>query len=145
MPSIDELWAREHARDLYGRYCFALDSNRPEELGACFTEGGVFSLVGVKDFEGRQAITELIAGTANNRPRHHALNIEILQASADRVESRAYFLLINRQTGNTVAYGHYEDIAVRDVDSVWRFEKRIVDFHWRGPEYATRVDDLGEE
>lgn len=143
MPSIDELWARESVRDLYSRYCFALDSNLAKELGDCFTEDGVFALVGVKDFEGRPAIIDLIAGTTDNRPRHHALNLRIRKATADRVESEAYFLLIHQQTGNTVAYGHYEDSAVKDADSVWRFDRRVVDFHWRGPEYGTRVDDIG--
>jgi hypothetical protein len=49
-----------------------------------------------------------------------------------------------QRPGNTVAYGHYEDVAVEDGDGVWRFERRVVDFHWRGPEYATRVDHVGE-
>ena len=76
--------------------------------------------------------------------RHHALNIQMREVTADRVESQAYFLLIHRGTGNTVAYGHYEDVAIKDADAVWRFERRVVDFHWRGPEYATRVDHVGE-
>ena len=144
MASIDELWARERIRDLYARYCFALDGNDPGELARCFTEDGVFSLVGAKDFTGRGEIEALIAGTMEGRPRHHALNLLIHEATADRGTSQAYFLLIHPQTGNVVAYGHYEDTAVRETDGVWRFEKRIVDFHWRSPEYGTRVETLGE-
>ena len=144
MGSIEELWAREAVRDLYARYCFALDNNQAGELARCFTEDGVFSLVGAKDFVGRQEIEDLIAGTTENRPRHHALNVLMTDAGPDRVESQAYFLLIHQQLGNPVAYGHYEDTSVKGTDGEWRFEKRVVDFHWRGPDYAKRVHGLSD-
>jgi len=144
MASIDELWAREEIRNLYARYCFALDGNDPAGLAECFTEDGVFSLVGARDFTGRQEIEDLIAGTMEGRPRHHALNLWIQEASADRGTSQAYFLLIHPQTGAVVAYGQYDDTAAKDVDGVWRFEKRIVDFQWRSPDYGKRVEDLAE-
>lgn len=145
MATTEELWAREEIRNLYARYCFALDGNKPAELAACFTEDGVFSLVGAKDFAGRAEIEALIAGTMDNRPRHHALNIMITDASPDEGTSQAYFLLIHQQTGATIAYGHYEDTSVKDTDGIWRFKHRIVNFHWRSPDYGKRVEDLAHE
>jgi ketosteroid isomerase-like protein len=139
MDTTDRVAAELAVRNLYARYCFALDGNDIDGLGDCFTAEGVFALSDRGDFAGRDTIKELIRKTVENRPRHHALNVEVVDVAPGEARSRAYFLLLDQTTGAAAAYGQYEDRSVQDEDGTWRFARRDVDFLWRASEYADRA------
>ena len=141
MPDIETIAAQLEIRNLYARYCFSLDGNDLDALAGCFSPDGVFDLGDRGAFEGRDSIRALIGRTTSGRPRHHGLNIEVLDATGTRGEGRAYFLLVDTETGDTVSYGHYHDTMSPGDDGVWRFDRRLVTFLWQADEYTSRARD----
>jgi ketosteroid isomerase-like protein len=121
----------------YSDYCFAIDSDDAAGVAACFMPDGVFEISGRGGFVGREAIEEVIAATIADRPRHHFLNLGIVEDGPEVVRSRAYFLLMQRETGATDAYGEYEDELHR-FEGRLRFAHRKVHFRWVSPAYEAR-------
>ena len=139
MDAGEQALAEQQVRNLYARYCFNLDGNDVQGLGDCFTEDGVFALSDRGEFVGREAIQDLIRKTVDNRPRHHALNVEVLGVDGGEARSRAYFMLLDQASGAVSAYGYYEDTSRAEHDDTWRFSRRDVTFLWRSGDYAGRA------
>jgi 3-phenylpropionate/cinnamic acid dioxygenase small subunit len=134
--------AQDHAdlRNLYSRYCFALDYGTTPDLLDCFTEDGVFSLSDRGDFEGHEQIAVIIDASAESRNRHMIMNILIDCVDGDTAEVRAYFLLIRTKDAAVMSYGHYTDSALRCPDGVWRWTAKRIHFDWRDDAYASRSE-----
>ena len=132
-------------QDLYSRYCFAMDASDGAGLADCFTEDGIFDIVGRKRFEGRDAIRNLVANTAGQRPRHVWVNLMIRRCTAGTADSASYFLVINHETGAITGYGEYRDESIKGPDGVWRFRNRVVDFKWQSGENAARTARVAAE
>lgn len=134
--------ALDHAeiRNLYSRYCFALDYGSTADLLDCFTPDGLFSLSDRGDFEGHEQIAVLIDASAESRNRHMIMNVLIDSLEGDTAEVRAYFLLMRTKDAETMSYGHYTDTAVRCPDGTWRWSAKRIHFDWRHDAYATRSE-----
>lgn len=135
-----EVAIREHIRDLYGRYCFALDYGTTADLLDCFTPDGVFSLSDRGDFVGHEQLGTLIDASAESRNRHMIMNLLFDEVSADHARCRAYFLLIRTRDAATMSYGHYVDSVVLCPDGVWRWDRKNIFFDWRDGAYAARSE-----
>jgi uncharacterized protein (TIGR02246 family) len=128
---------REEIQELYSRYAFAMDGSLADDLADCFTEEGVFWVSGLGRYVGRDAISNLVHATVENRPRHQYVNLLIENVTEDgRAYCRAYFHLLDAQTGETAAYGQYEDWVIRSTDDRWRWQERRVQFEWTSQRYA---------
>lgn len=132
--------AESHAgiHELYARYPFEIDANDAEELADCFVPDGVFLISGQGRFEGRDQIEELVRMTAAGRPRHLTFNLWIREVDVDVARAQAYFMLVDTETGENVAYGHYQDRPVRCEDGRWRWAERRVQFEWTADSYAAQ-------
>jgi ketosteroid isomerase-like protein len=135
---LELLAAKVAIQERYSAYCFALDGSDADAFTACFTADGVFDVVGRGAFEGHDAMRALIAGTSEGRPRHMYLNFMVTSVDGDRADSTAYFLLVDKATGENTAYGHYVDELARESDGQWRFRRRTVNFEWTSPTYGAR-------
>ncbi len=124
--------------ELYGRYPILIDANDEEGLADCFAEDGVFRVSGQGRFEGREEIMGLVRDTAEGRPRHLTLNIWIREVEGDRADVQAYFMLVDLDSGENVAYGNYRDRPVRCADGIWRWQERKVQFEWTSESYAAQ-------
>lgn len=138
MTDVSSLSARESIRDLYARYCFALDYGTTTDLLDCFTPEGVFSLSDRGDFQGHEQIGTIIDASAQSRNRHMIMNLLFDELTTDRARCRAYFLLIRTRDAAVMSYGHYVDDVVLCADGVWRWSRKGVNFDWREEAYATR-------
>lgn len=128
---------REGIQELYSRYAFAMDGSEADHLTDCFTEDGVFWVSGMGRFVGRERIRGLVRATVEKRPRHQYLNLLIQEVSEDgEAHCRAYFHLLDAETGENAAYGNYEDWAVLCPDGRWRWRERRVQFEWTSERYA---------
>lgn len=123
---------------LYAKYCHVIDRNDAEGLATCFTDDGVFWVTGQGRFEGREQIMGLVEQTVDGRPRHHTLNVWVKARSDERAEVHAYFQILDLDTAETAAWGHYEDIAVRCADGNWRWLQRHVFFEWTSDKYGNQ-------
>jgi uncharacterized protein (TIGR02246 family) len=133
--------ADDHAGiyELYARYPFEMDADDEAALADCFTEDGLFRISGQGRFEGREEIEGLVRKTAAGRPRHLTLNVWIRDVDGDGVASvKAYFLLVDVDSGENVAYGNYNDTPVRCPDGRWRWRERLVQFEWTSESYAAQ-------
>ena len=142
---IETLAAKVAIQDRYSSYCYALDGSDADAFTECFTKDGVFDVVGRSTFEGHDAMRGLIAGTSEGRPRHMYLNFLVKTIYGDRADSTAYFLLVDKATGENTAYGHYVDELVRESDGAWRFSRRTVNFEWTSPTYGARPVPAAEQ
>lgn len=130
-----ELIAREGIRDLLGRYTWAGDTARTDEVADCFTTDGVLDLGdhgGV--LEGRAAIAAELedvvarAASAAEAPspvNHHVSSISITMADPTSATVRSYFAVHTDQ--GLDHWGRYRDDVVMDrIDGHWRFARRTV-------------------
>jgi uncharacterized protein (TIGR02246 family) len=124
--------------ELYGRYPQLIDGNDEEGLADCFTEDGAFRVSGQGHFVGREEIMRLVRDTAEGRPRHLTMNVWIREVDGDEADVKAYFLLIDLESGENVAYGNYHDSPVRCADGRWRWKQRRVQFEWTSEGYAAQ-------
>lgn len=134
---LRDIVARTRIRDLYSRYCFALDSKNAADLADCFTEDGAF----VNEngaFVGREAVNELLLPALET---HYSINVEVIgsvDGSESTYSSRACFLLLHADESRVATHGQYDDRVRRGEDGVWRFEQRKVTFLWMSDDYAAR-------
>ena len=134
---LRDIVARTRIRDLYSRYCFALDSKNAEGLADCFTENGSFANEH-GEFVGRNAVNELLLPAPET---HYSINVEVIggiDGSESTYKSRACFLLLHANESRVATYGEYDDTVRRDDDGVWRFAQRKVKFLWMSDDYAAR-------
>jgi hypothetical protein len=130
--------AEDHAgiSNLYARYPILMDEDNEEGLADCFTEDGLFRISGQGNHQGAKEIASLVRKTAAGRPRHITINLWIRDVEDGSARCKAYFLLIDLDSGETVAYGTYTDNPVRCDDGVWRWRERQVQFEWTSEAYA---------
>jgi hypothetical protein len=130
-----ELIAREGIRDLLGRYTWAGDGGRVDDVAECFTDDGVLDLGdhgGV--LEGRAAIAAELsavvaraadAGAAPSPVNHHVSSVLITLADPTRATVRSYFAV--HTDAGLDHWGRYRDEVVMDpIDGHWRFARRTV-------------------
>ncbi len=132
--------AEDHAgiSNLYARYPILMDEDNEDGLADCFTEDGVFRISGQGHFKGSEEIRGLVRKTAAGRPRHITINLWIRDVQDGTASCNAYFLLVDLESGDTVAYGTYTDTPVRCDDGVWRWSERKVQFEWTSESYAAQ-------
>jgi uncharacterized protein (TIGR02246 family) len=130
---------REAIQYLYGRYSIEMDRNDEDGVAGCFTDDGEFLVSGTEPARGLDEIRDVVRRTAEGRPLHLTVNPWIKEIDGDVAHCEAYFLMLDPETGQTVAYGTYRDTPIRCADGRWRWKARRVDFSWASDEYlATR-------
>jgi ketosteroid isomerase-like protein len=122
-------------RALYGRYAHALRTDDTAALVDCFLSDGGLTLEGVGSFAGPAEIGGLFEKMATDRPRHHMTDLWIASLVGDEARCLAHMVLLDRGTGATVAYGHYEDVVVWCPDRAWRWRERTITIDWAGAAY----------
>lgn len=123
--------------NLFARYCFAIDGSNGPAFADCFTPDGRFVVTGREPVQGREDLMEFIAATSDNRPRHSYANLWVTEIDERTARAQAYFLLIDRETGENTAYGHYDDTLECGEDG-WRWSERRVIFDWISDTFAAR-------
>ena len=121
--SIDDQVA---LRDLYARYCHAIDDGDSKAFVACFTEDGSLEVGRADPIAGVDALNAFAEGVAQGAPglRHQITNIT-LEGTGDDATGRAY-LSVYRVGANgheIVISGRYVD-TLRKVDGEWRYARR---------------------
>lgn len=124
--------------NLYARYPILMDEDDEDGLADCFTADGVFRISGQGSHRGPEEIKALVRKTAAGRPRHITVNLWIKGVEDGTASTTAYFLLVDIDSGETVAYGRYTDVPVRCDDGVWRWRERQVQFEWTSAGYAAQ-------
>lgn len=118
-------------RQLYAKYCFAVDLGDGAMRAAVFTPDGSFKGA-ANDHrpESVQAMSERTAKQGNIGRRHLITNI-VITPSPEGATGRAYALILQRPKEDASALvGHvgvYDDTLVRTADG-WRFSTRVF---WR--------------
>lgn len=131
---FQDIAARVRIRDLYSRYCFALDAKDANGLADCFTEDGAF-VNEHGEFVGREAVNRLLLPAPET---HYSINVEVMERSEGTYMARACFLLLHAGESRVAAHGLYDDTVRQGVDGVWRFARRKVAFLWMSDDYAAR-------
>ncbi|GAA0618813.1 nuclear transport factor 2 family protein [Sporichthya brevicatena] len=115
-------------RELSARYNRAVDDCRFADFAQCFTEDGVFEVVGLATFRGRAEIEKNVSkfgfGTM------HLTTDPTVEISGDSAVQICSVLVGNRQQNRSrfrfLTTGRYHDDLVRTPDG-WRFTHRRVD------------------
>jgi hypothetical protein len=134
MTEVTELADREAIRELYSRYCFYVDTHRPDLFAAAFVEDGVLWLSDRGSYRGREEI-EAHVGRRAGKTFHLIHNVAIDSVVGDVAYSHAYFQLLDPATAACVAYGTYDD-RLRRQDGVWMWHLKCVNYEFRSAEYA---------
>jgi hypothetical protein len=111
MTDSARLVTRVH--QLYGRYCFSIDTFDIDAYVNTFAEDGSLEVYGGPTHSGRTDIHQW----ANNRMGkvlHLVSNVLVGQDEDRGLVSAAYFSLVSRETGIPIAYGLYEDDIAND-------------------------------
>ncbi|MCW2831919.1 MAG: hypothetical protein JWP31_2611 [Aeromicrobium sp.] len=127
---LSDLITREQVRDLYATYNQSGDVFDLSALAACFHADGVLEVVDQIRAQGPDAIEAMltkVSGSAPTNPnflvRHFVANLRFIHVSADRVETRAYFLVAHKD--GVDHWGTYEDVLLPSDDG-WLFSHRQV-------------------
>jgi uncharacterized protein (TIGR02246 family) len=119
-------------RDLFTRYCCALDNGEVETVVDCFTEDAVLKspMIDLKGSEAIRGFADRFAAmrAAGTQFRHLVTNIAV-DIDGDRAQATAYLLVLISKDGShrTLPPGRYECDLVKRTDG-WRFSRRLV-FH----------------
>jgi hypothetical protein len=136
---------RERIRDLYGRYSMFADLDADQVVGT-FTDDGVLWVGGRGAFRGKVAIREY-AGPRIGRVVHFAHNISIRTIRGEIATAHAYFQDLDPNTGETLAWGAYDDILER-IEGAWYWKVKRVTVSFRAASFPLEghaVDDLPED
>ncbi|GAB3201614.1 hypothetical protein GCM10027062_24280 [Nocardioides hungaricus] len=121
--------------ELFARYNWALEMNRPEDAGALFAEDGVFDgASGV--YHGPAEVARMGAKSrASDGPinSQHWITNHVFTGTTERVEVRSMAMGpgMDGSTFHMTFQGYYVDDIVK-VDGQWRFAYRYFRY-WRGP------------
>jgi hypothetical protein len=116
-------------RRVLSEYCFCLDQGRFSDLGAMFTDDGLWQ-AGYGRAIGPEAIcrflTDLIP--ASPKRRHFVANAVIDPAGAGEATVLAYYLVVRESAqGPAISVaGTYEDRLRQMPDGSWKFVSRIL-------------------
>lgn len=124
-------------RDLYGQYVHALRDDDHEVLADCFTADAHFWLEDLQ-VVGREQVQELLTRMASGRPRHLTCDLWVVASHEHVAHCRAQILLLDTITGAIVAFGTYNDVAVREADGCWRWRERRVKIDWAAESYSRK-------
>jgi hypothetical protein len=125
---------KDAIRELIAEYCFLIDGAEYPAWVELFTMEGVFEVVGMFSFQGREKLLQFARTIPLNdegRPgfKHCTLN-SIVRVSGERATARCYFLLVHEGRPLRVdVAGRYEDTLVKQ-DGRWLFERRTVTFDY---------------
>ena len=108
---FQDIAARVRIRDLYSRYCFALDAKDANGLADCFTEDGAF-VNEHGEFVGREAVNRLLLPAPET---HYSINVEVMERSEGTYMARACFLLLHAGESRVAAHGLYDDTVRQGV------------------------------
>jgi len=138
--SPSDLSDREQVRELYARYCFYVDTGRPDLFAAAFTEDGVLWLSDRGSYCGRAEIEAHVARRVG-KTFHLIHNVTIDRIEGDTALAHAYFQLLDPDTAQTVAYGTYDDL-LRRVHGTWHWHLKKVNYQYRSAPYAQVAESM---
>ncbi|HUO04769.1 MAG TPA: nuclear transport factor 2 family protein [Candidatus Binataceae bacterium] len=121
---------REEIRELYARYCLAIDQARYDDWRACFTEDGVFESPRFGRCAGQAGLRHFCSqyqeSLGGARSLHVVANIS-LEITGDTATGSAYFLYSHCKDGRVqqASVGVYAD-ELRKTPAGWRFASRLV-------------------
>lgn len=112
-------------------YTQALDAERPADVVALSTDGGVFEIPGWNvRAEGKDALLEAFKGFGAERPRRHIIANSLITSWSEQEATVSNDLLVVEKTDAGWAItmvGRYDD-TLRRADGNWRFARRTLDF-----------------
>jgi uncharacterized protein (TIGR02246 family) len=112
---------RDEIRDLYGRYCFHVDTGTPEQWADLFTTDGEFTGP-VAPVTGTEALTEFATEVlAGGGGMHHMVSNVALDVNGDDAVGTASVAIFI--AGALGIVGRYQD-ELRKVDGRWKFSRR---------------------
>ncbi len=144
---VQELWDREHIKELTYQYGLAIEAQDEEKMANLFTADGSvdFSAMGRGVIQGADAIKEFYRSTWPLKVKpfftNHVLHIQGDSATGIcSVENRA-----TRGDESLIGAGRLHDEYVK-VDGVWKFKSRRVDMFYFTPisEGWAKADGLGK-
>src|SRR5687768_690036 len=109
------LSAQEGIRDLAGRYTDALNRWDLDAMGSCFTEDGVWDVVGMMKGEGRADVIRVLSEARSQFDWVFQLlqSVIILEHAPGRARARVYASEWSHVKGRpTLFYGLYNDDCV---------------------------------
>ncbi|MGH7815339.1 MAG: nuclear transport factor 2 family protein [Candidatus Binataceae bacterium] len=121
---------REELRELYARYCLAIDNGRYDEWIDCFTDDGVFESPRFGRCAGRDGLREFCErhkeSLGGARVLHIVTNLSF-EIDGDTASGTCYLLYHHCKEGRMQqeAVGHYTD-RLRKTPAGWRFQSRQV-------------------
>lgn len=133
LTAIDRL----DAIDVVNRCSHVVDGDDPDLLHRVMTDDAVVEVTGEPTLTGRDAVAGRLwpsDGQPSAGVRRHVRNTIVVDAAADRIVARSYFLITTSPPEGKptlVASGTYEDEIVRAVDG-WRITHRTA-----RPDFAT--------
>ena len=117
---------KEAIRELFAEYAFRMDDGRYTELGALFTDDGVWQAP-YATARGPAEIAALMAANIPAEPkRKHFVMNSLIALDGDRATARTSYLVVLQAAGQGLVpsvAGTYEDVLVRTADG-WRFGAR---------------------
>jgi uncharacterized protein (TIGR02246 family) len=132
-PSVLE--EKDAIRELIARYCLHIDGGDFDAWAATFTEDGVFEVVGLFRFEGRESIREF----ANHIPKNergqtgikHLTMNHVIEVDGEIARATCNLLVVREGTPlHADIVGRYEDRLVKQAGR-WLFKRRMTHFDYR--------------
>jgi ketosteroid isomerase-like protein len=118
---------KDAIRELMARYCFHIDAAEFEEWLQLFTEDGVFEVVNLGRFAGREQLRQFLGSiplTDGLPMMKHCVMNEIVEVTGDTAAARAYIVVVHGGEHVSVRVaGRYED-RLRRVNGRWLFAER---------------------
>lgn len=128
MSAIEE---KEAIRDLFYRYCFAVDTQNFDDVAAMFTQDGVFDSVLIVKVKGREAIREFLTRAVPKKgegpARKHCTVNSLISLNGNTATATSYMLFFRESDSGimTASAGRYEDILVKE-NGEWLFKQREI-------------------
>lgn len=138
---VSVLEEKDAIREVLGRYCFALDGGKFDQMAALFTEDGTWHTF-FGQATGRKAIAEFAAGLRANRPGqpsgqgapraiHHVTNI-VITLNGDTAKVRSNWTTVqNSPEGPKIGSGGAYDDDMVKIGGEWFFKYRTIDRYIR--------------
>lgn len=128
--------ALEAERDVLAtlfRYSDAIDRRASNEWAECFVADGLLRIVDIdggerRRYQGRDEIRAFGASHTSEWPyRHGVAHPKVVLGNGRAVVRSGYTLIVGYFPQPTLAaWGNYEDVLVRELDGVWRFQERVI-------------------
>jgi hypothetical protein len=117
----------QEIRTLSARYNLAADTGDLDGYAHCFTESGIFTIVGVATARGCDELKKMMGALVF--PTHHITTDAIVEVNGDEATQCCSLLLFGKPVGandmGLLTTSRYSDQLVRTTEG-WRFLSRVL-------------------